>query len=64
MILKATGTQEARISSYTRRTDHTFVDKICAMHNPTMAKLADAYYAGCRDRNSHYSSARYRALYE
>jgi hypothetical protein len=62
LILKATGTQEARISSYTRRTDHAFVDKICAMHSPTMAKLADAYYGGCRDRNCHYSSARYRAL--
>ena len=62
LILKAMGTQACRIAQYTRRTDHAFVDKICAMHNPTMAKLADAYYAGCRDRHSHYSQARYRAL--
>ena len=27
-----------------------------------MAKLADAYYAGCINRNNHYCSARYRAL--
>ena len=62
LILKATGTQESRINSYTRKTDLGFVDKICAMHNPTMAKLADAYYAGYHDRHSHYSRARYHAL--
>ena len=62
LILKATGTQQCRIDSYTRKTDLGFVDKICKMANPTMAKLADAYYAGYSDRHSHYSRARYHAL--
>ena len=62
MILKATGTQQCRIDSYTRKTDLGFVDKICKMANPTMAKLADAYYTGYNDRHSHYSRARYHAL--
>ena len=61
LILKATGTQQSRIDTYTRKTDLRFVDKICAMREPTMAKLADAYYAGFYDRNSHYSRARYFA---
>ena len=59
LILKATGTQQCRIDSYTRKTDLGFVDKICKMANPTMAKLADAYYTGYSDRHSHYSRARY-----
>ena len=62
LILKATGTQQCRIDSYTRKTDLRFVDKICKMANPTMAKLADAYYTGYNDRHSHYSRARYHAL--
>ena len=62
LILKAAGTLQSRIESYTRKTDHGFVDRICAMRNPTMAKIGDAYYAGCYDRNSHYCRARYRAL--
>ena len=62
LILKATGTQQCRIDSYTRKTDLGFVDKICKMANPTMAKLADAYYTGYSDRHSHYSRARYHAL--
>lgn len=61
LILKAMGTQQVRINRYTRKTDHGFVDKICRMRNPTMASLADAYYAGCGNRHAHYSSARYRA---
>ena len=62
LILKAAGTLQDRIYSYTRKTDHGFVDRICAMRNPTMAKIGDAYYAGCNDRFHHYSRARYRAL--
>ena len=62
LILKAAGTLQSRIDSYTRKTDHGFVDKICAMRNPTMAKIGDAYYGGCYDRHSHYCRARYRAL--
>ena len=62
LILKAAGTLQSRIDSYTRKTDHGFVDRICAMRNPTMAKIGDAYYGGCYDRHSHYCRARYRAL--
>ena len=62
LILKATGTQPIRIEKYTRKTDLGFVDKICAMRNPTMSSLADAYYAGYYDRYRHYSKARYHAL--
>lgn len=62
LILKAAGTLQSRIESYTRKTDHGFVDRICAMRNPTMAKIGDAYYGGCYDRHSHYCRARYRAL--
>ena len=62
LILKATGTQQSRIDTYTRKTDLRFVDRICAMRSPTMAKLADAYYTGYSDRHSHYSRARYHAL--
>ena len=61
LILKATGTQQNRIDSYTRKTDLRFVEKICKMQNPTMASLADAYYAGFNDRHQHYSRARYFA---
>jgi len=61
LILKATGTQQRRIDTYTRKTDLGFVDRICKMQNPTMASLADAYYKGFNDRNSHYSRARYFA---
>lgn len=62
LILKAAGTLPERIHSYTRKTDHGFVDKICMMRHPTMAKVGDAYYGGCYDRHSHYCRARYRAL--
>ena len=62
LILKAAGTLQSRIESYTRKTDHGFVDRICTMRHPTMAKIGDAYYAGCYDRSSHYCRARYRAL--
>ena len=61
-ILKSFGTQQNRIETYTKKTDRRFVEKICAMAHPTMESLADAYYAGFYDRNSHYSRARYRGL--
>ena len=62
LILKAAGTLPERIDQYTRKTDHGFVDAICAMRHPTMAKIGDAYYGGLTDRDTHYSDARYRAL--
>ena len=62
LILNAAGTYENRLGHYTKRTDHGFVDRICAMRNPTKEKVADAYYEGYDDRDEHYSDARYRAL--
>ena len=62
LILKAAGTLPERIDQYTRKTDHGFVDAICAMRHPTMAKIGDAYYDGLDDRYEHYCDARYRAL--
>ena len=62
LILKAAGTLPERIDRYTQKTDHGFVDAICAMRHPTMAKIGDAYYDGLDDRYEHYCDARYRAL--
>ena len=62
LILKAAGTQQARINRYTRRTDHTFVAKICRMATPTMTKINEAWFGRYNPSPYHYDEHRYRAL--
>ena len=62
LILKAAGTQQARINRYTRRTDHTFVAKICRMATPTMTKINEAWFGRYNPNPYHYDDHRYRAL--
>ena len=62
LILNAAGTLKRRIARFTRYTDHSFVERICRMQNPTMRSLAAAYYNGYDEINDHYCDARYHAL--
>ena len=62
LILKAAGTQAARIQRYTRKTDHAFVEKICRMANPTMRKINEAWFGQYNANPYHYDPHRYRAL--
>ena len=62
LILNAAGTLPNRIQRYTRFTDHSFVEAICRMANPTMERLSAAYYSGYRGTSGHYCDARYHAL--
>ena len=62
LILNAAGTLPNRIRRYTRYTDHSFVERICRMQNPTMQSLAAAYYSGYERTYAHYCKARYHAL--
>ena len=62
LILKAAGTKANRIARYTRTTDHAFVDRICKMANPTMAKINEAWFGRYNPHPYHYDEHRYRAL--
>ena len=62
LILKAAGTQAARIQRYTQKTDHAFVEKICRMANPTMEKINAAWFGTYTANPYHYDAHRYRAL--
>ena len=62
LILKAAGTQAARIQRYTQKTDHAFVEKICRMANPTMEKINAAWFGTYTANPCHYDAHRYRAL--
>lgn len=62
LILKAAGTKERRIAQYTRMTDHAFVEKICAMRNPTERKINEAWFGCYTPHPAHYEDHRYRAL--
>ncbi len=62
LILKAAGTQAARIQRYTQKTDHAFVEKICRMTNPTMEKINAAWFGTYTADPYHYDPHRYRAL--
>ena len=62
LILKAAGTLPARIERYTQKTDHGFVNKICAMRNPTMNAINTAWFGTFTPHPYHYESHRYHAL--
>ena len=62
LILKAAGTQAARIQRYTQKTDHAFVEKICRMATPTMQKINEAWFGRYDPNPYHYDAHRYRAL--
>lgn len=62
LIVKGCGVQQNRLGWYTRQTDRTFLDKMLEQKNPTMDSLAEAYYHGAYDRDSHYCHSRYRTL--
>ena len=62
LILKAAGTEAARISRYTRKTDHAFVDQICRLRTPTMDAINTAWFGRLNPHPYHYDEHRYRAL--
>ena len=62
LILKAAGTLPARIAHYTQTTDHTFVDRICKMRNPTMQRVNTAWFGTYTPSPHHYDYHRYHAL--
>ena len=62
LILKAAGTRENRLERYTRRTDHSFVERICRDRNPTWKKLNCDWFGTYKIYFLKYESHRYSAL--
>ena len=62
LILKAAGTRENRLERYTRRTDHSFVERICRDRNPTWKKLNCDWFGTYTTYFQKYESHRYSAL--
>lgn len=62
LILKAIGTQEARLAHYTKPTDRFFVEKICKMAHPTMERINKAWFGIYMPNPYHYEGHRYRSL--
>ena len=62
LILKAAGTRENRLERYTRRTDHSFVERICRDRNPTWKKLNCDWFGTYTTYFLKYESHRYSAL--
>ena len=62
LILKAAGTRENRLERYTRRTDHSFVERICRDRNPTWKKLNCDWFGTYTTYFFKYESHRYSAL--
>ena len=62
LILKAAGTRENRLERYTRRTDHSFVERICRDRNPTWKKLNCDWFGTYKTYFIKYESHRYSAL--
>ena len=61
LLLKAIGTLPERLGHYTKPTDRRFVDKICAMRNPTMDAINAAWFGEYTPNPHHYNPARYRS---
>ena len=62
LILKAAGTRENRLGHFTKRTDHSFVERICRDRNPTWKKLNCDWFGTYKPYFDKYEDHRYRAL--
>ena len=62
LILKAIGTLPERLGHYTKPTDRAFVDRICALRNPTMDAINRAWFGTYTPNPGHYDGHRYRTL--
>jgi len=62
LILKAVGTLQNRLASYTKRTDHSFIDRMEKSKPTTREALNKAWFGYANPEPSHYDSARYRAI--
>lgn len=62
LLLKAAGTLENRIRSYTKRTDREFIARLEKMKPTTIKELNKAWYGYENPNPYHYDSSRYRAI--
>ena len=62
LILKAVGTRASRLGHYTKKTDHSFVERICRDRNPTWKSLNSDWFGRYTPHFVHYDQHRYRAL--
>ena len=65
LLVKALNIDTARISSYCKTVDETFLKRVNSKKPKTMSALADIWYnsqSSYRSRNEHYHSSRYHML--
>lgn len=62
LILKAAGTGFGRIFQYTKRMDHSFVERICRDRNPTWETLNKDWFGRYTPYFEKYEKHRYHAL--
>ena len=62
LILKAAGTLERRLRSYTQRTDREFIARLERMKPTSRDTLNRAWFGYANPNPAHYDSARYRAI--
>ena len=62
LILKAAGTFQSRIDSYTKRTDRRFIDRLEQAKPSTKEALNKAWFGYENPNPSHYDSMRYHAI--
>ena len=59
LILKAAGTLQSRIESYTKRTDRRFIDRLEQAKPSTKEALNKAWFGYANPNPGHYDSMRY-----
>ena len=62
LILKAAGTLERRLRSYTQRTDREFISRLERMKPASRDDLNRAWFGYANPNPAHYDHARYRAI--
>jgi len=62
LILKAAGTLECRLRSYTQRTDREFIARLEKAKPATREALNEAWFGYANPNPAHYDHARYRAI--
>lgn len=62
LILKAAGTSERRLQTYTKPTDRAFIDRLEQMKPATERDLNVAWYGTYTPNAGHYHSSQYRSL--
>ena len=62
LILKAAGTLQSRIDSYTKRTDRRFIDRLEQAKPDTKEALNKAWFGYANPNPGHYDSMRYHAI--